>query len=112
MIWIAFDVDGTLSCSGGPIPVARVEDLADLTTTFRVGLCGNANLVRDHEPALWGLMDFTEHAFPDEKTDALFRISRGAAFDDPLFLFIGDALTDKVAADAAGWTYIHPRDFR
>lgn len=100
-IIIAFDVDGTLEISGGPIPVRRLQELRMAGVV--VGVVGNWELAIKKINAL----DFYQAGIPD-KASILRALGAGRA----LKIYVGNELADKVQAEKAGWIFIWAKDFR
>lgn len=99
MILIALDVDGTLDCAGGPVPVALLEDLNEAED-------GPIICIVSPSPAYSG---------------DLARISDGARDDNlrrfaatvpqaHVRLYVSDN-QDHQAAHAAGFALVHPDEF-
>jgi hypothetical protein len=97
-VLLAFDVDGTLDSSAGPVPVARLHELAELAAC-RVVIVSPSPA---RPPGFWEVIS-------DDRAGNL----RAAAAEFPadLRLYVSDN-EDRDAAKAAGFSYVDRHDFR
>jgi hypothetical protein len=97
-VLLAFDVDGTLDSSAGPILVTRLHELAELPEVKIVIVSPSAA----RPPGFWEIIS-------DDRTANL----RDAAAEFPadLRLYISDN-EDREFARQAGFTYVDRNDFR
>jgi len=100
-ILIAFDVDGVLRISGGPIPSEWVIRLWERGAI--VGFSGN--WVKAKESGLDGL-DFYEPS----GVEALKRIKE--KFKADIYIHVGDLEEDRKCAEQAGFTFIWANQFK
>ena len=100
-VLFAFDVDGTLDISGGPIPHRWLYKLKEKGAI--VGFAGNYDKARR-----MGLVDFDFYNTGDP--NALESIRR--KFEADLYVHIGDVEEDRESARLAGYTFVHAKDFR
>jgi len=100
-ILIAFDVDGVLQISGGPIPSKWVIKLWERGAI--VGFSGN--WVKAKESGLDGL-DFYEPS----GVEALKRIKE--RFRADIYIHVGDLEENKKCAEEAGFTFIWANQFK
>jgi len=98
---IAFDVDGTLDISGGPIPATHL--LALQKCGLLVGVVGNWKRAFESVKGL----DFYQAGIPS-KTEILRALGAGKA----LRIYVGDTDEDREEAMKAGWNFIHAGDYR
>jgi hypothetical protein len=97
-VLLAFDVDGTLDSSAGPVPVARLHELATVP--------GCAVVIVSPSPARPS--GFTEFIADDR----LANLNAAAArYPAPLRVYVSDNL-DREIARQAGFTYVDRNDFR
>jgi len=101
LLVVAFDVDGTLEISGGPIPLSKLWELKKAGVV--VGVVGNWELAIKHIRGL----DFYQAGIPN-KAEILRAIGEGKV----LRIYVGDTEDDAGQALAAGWIFLYPRDFR
>ena len=97
---LAFNCDGTLEISGGPIKLNTLRRLQK--EGWRIGICGNWHLVSN----LFDSLDFYVGP-PQSKAENLKREGRGFG----LKIFIAASLADKEAAIKAGWDFTFAKDF-
>lgn len=95
---LAFDCDRTLEISNGPIKLDTLKHFQK--EGWRVGICGNWQLVKKHFDSL----DFYTGV---PKAENLKREGRG--FE--LKIFVAASLADKEAAIKAGWNFTFAKDF-
>jgi len=98
---VAFDVDGTLEISGGPVPLWRLRELKEAGVI--VGIVGNWELAIRHIRGL----DFYQAGIPS-KSGILRAIGEGKV----LRIYVADTEEDARQATLAGWIFLHPKDFR
>lgn len=96
---IAFDCDGTLEISKGPVPLDTLKILQ--TGGWRVGICGNWELAKKHIDSL----DFYR-GVPKAKSLA----GEGRGFE--VKIFVADAAPDEEAAKEAGWSFVYAKNFK
>jgi hypothetical protein len=97
-VLLCWDVDGTLDCSAGPVPVTRLLDLDELA--------GCAVVIVS--PSAARPSGFAER-ISDDRAANLRAAAEG--FPADLRLYISDN-QDREAAEAAGFTYVDAADFR
>jgi hypothetical protein len=97
-VTIAFDVDGTLETSAGPVTVDRLEKLRAAGS--------NIVIVSPSDARPRGFYERIEG--PDRQSNL-----RLAAYDFPadLYLYVSDN-NDRAEAEAAGFTYVEHTEFR
>lgn len=95
---IAFDCDGTLDISNGPVPVDTLKGLQ--RKGWRVGICGNWKLAKKHIDSL----DFYDGS---PKAQNLKQESR----DFEVRIYVADTPEDEQAAREANWQFIYAEDF-
>jgi hypothetical protein len=95
---IAFDCDGTLQISNGPVPVDTLKELQK--KGWRVGICGNWKLAKKH-------IDSLDFYVGSPKTESLEQ--QGRNFE--LKIYVADTLEDEEAAREANWRFIYAQDF-
>jgi len=100
-ILFAFDVDGTLDISNGPISSKWLYKLKEKGAI--VGFAGNHDKAKKE-----GLLGFDFYDTGDP--EALERIKK--KFKADLYIHIGDTEEDKESARKAGFTFIRAEDFR
>lgn len=98
---IAFDVDGTLDCSQGPVPVARLKELVSVGCIIII-VSSSANRpggfieVLSPTEGRRGSLEEVKRKYPQEK----------------LFIYVSDNPGDDALARGLGYSYIHPSNFR
>ena len=98
MVLIAFDVDGTLDCSQGPVSVERLRYLS--TEGIRIVIVSpSRNRPQGFEESIQGNRFENLKAIPNQE-GLLFK------------LYISDNHGDDEVAKAAGFSFCHPWDFR
>lgn len=97
-VLLAFDVDGTLDSSAGPVPVARLRQLATLPGCVVV-------LV---SPSAARPPHFVEYISDDREANLRAAAER---YPSALGLYVSDN-GDREVARSAGFTYVDPSDFR
>jgi hypothetical protein len=105
---IMFDVDGTMAVSQqGPIPMDFIYYLGE---RHCIGICGNwaaAYLSTN-------IKDFKRFTFVDtastSKAAHLAAIKKFCMFEE--YIFVGNAESDKAAADEAGWKFVWAKDWK
>lgn len=95
---IAFDCDGTLEISKGPIKLETLTRLKE--EGFKVGIVGNWQLAKRHITTL----DFYTNG---NKVNALVELGKGHVFK----LYVADLHSDREAANQAGWNFIYGSEF-
>lgn len=95
---IAFDCDGTLEISNGPVSLDTLEELQK--KGWRVGICGNWQLAKKH-------VDSLDFYVGSPKTQSLKQ--EGSDFE--LKIYVADTLDDEQAAKEANWQFIYAQDF-
>jgi hypothetical protein len=108
---LAFDVDGTLDTSSGPVKVERLLHLHEIWGWRIVIVSPSSAYPKRSEP-----IDGNDSLFPrfvagPNRTDNLMA-ARAAYATEGIYLYVSDNGGDDVTALAAGYTYIHPKDFR
>jgi len=98
---IAFDVDGTLNISGGPIPATHLLNLQRCGLV--IGVLGNWRRAFD---SIKGL-DFYQAGIPS-KAEILKALGTNKAFK----LYVADTDADREEALKAGWNFIYAKDYR
>ena len=93
---ILFDVDGTLDCSGGTVPVDRLRELA---------LAGYTIIIVS--PSVARPEGFLEILSGEVRRDNLEEVKRKYP-EEKLGLYISDNPEDDVLARELGFCYIHP----
>ena len=97
MVLVALDCDGTLDCSGGPIPVERVLGLdAIVVVVSPSGACASLPFPK----------------FVDGQTRGENLRKAKQAYNQKLNIYVSDNPGDDQVAAQEGFTYIHPKDFR
>ena len=102
----AFDVDGTLEISAGPIKMAAVRALAASGRETVVGICGNWAVLVRADP---GWFDYISFLGPMAMTtvDFLHQLSQYLRdADAPEFVMVGNEPIDAMSAHGAGWRYL------
>jgi len=102
LVTIAFDVDGTLQISGGPIPIGRLKELK--AKGVAVWIVGNYGKIVEFR-----LQDTFPNGNPRglPKHEALLQLG-----GDFLCIYVGDTSEDEVAAKTAGWIFCWAKNFR
>ena len=95
---IAFDCDGTLEISNGPIPLDTLKEFQK--KGWRVGICGNWKLAKLH-------IDSLDFYVGSPKTENLKQVGR----DFELKIYVADTPDDEKAAKEANWQFIYAQDF-
>jgi len=98
---IAFDCDGTLEISNGPIRLARLMELKQAGLV--VGIVGNWMVAIKQIKGL----DFYQAGIPT-KAEVLKALGEGAA----LKIYVADTDEDKRQAYEAGWNFLRANEFR
>jgi hypothetical protein len=103
MILLAFDIDGTLDTSAGPVAWAKVRALEAVGIWVHLGLVSpSGNGPKDGTPVYL--------APSEQRVENLLMFAR--AFPTALWrLYVGDTPDDAAAAVAAGWGYSNPENF-
>lgn len=102
----AFDVDLTLDCAGGPIPISQLYLLS--AQRHIIGICGNWPVFVHAVPDWQFLVSFIG-PMGVSKGNMLTMISTFMRADE--YILVGNAPQDLDAAKAAGWTFISENDF-
>jgi histidinol phosphatase-like enzyme len=95
---LAFDCDGTINISGGPIPLGLLKDLS------RYGLAVYV-VSQSWACASCGLPVFA----PYDRVTTLSELRR--VVDADRYIYVGDSADDFKAAQLAGWEFIYAKDF-
>jgi len=95
---IAFDCDGTLEISNGPVPLDILRELT--RKGWRVGICGNWKLAKKHIGDL--------HFYLGSPKAENLR-EEGRNFE--LRVYVADTPEDEQAAREADWQFIYAKDF-
>lgn len=96
---IAFDCDGTLEISKGPVLLHALKMLQN--QGWQVGICGNWQLAKKNIDSL----DFYRG---EPKGETLKQ--EGREFE--VKIFVGDTLSDEKVAQEVGWKFIYAKDFK
>ena len=102
----AFDVDGTVEVSSGPVPVAALRDLH--AAGHIVGLCGNWGLFIQRVPDWARFIAFLGPVLI-EKAAFLAQLKTYAMADR--YVMVGNEDPDKAQAVGAGWEFVREADF-
>ncbi len=97
---ILFDVDGTLDCAGGTVPVDRLRELALAGYTIII-VSPSANRPE-------GFLEIPSSG--ENRRDSLEEVKRKYP-EEKLGLYISDNPEDDVLARELGFCYIHPSNF-
>ncbi len=97
---IAADVDGTLDCSGGPVPVASLRNLDLLEQDCTVVIVSPSG----NRP-----QGFAEEISGDRLANLLAVRTR---FPANIYIYISDNSGDNLLSARGGFVYCHPNDFR
>ena len=97
---ILFDVDGTLDCSGGTVPVDRLRELALAGYTIIIVSPSSARPKGFHE-----ILSRLEN-----RRDSLEEVKRKYP-EEKLGLYVSDNPGDDVLARELDFCYIHPSNF-
>ena len=100
MILIAFDCDGTLDSSDGPIPVSRLYELNIPPYIQIVIVSASPFCVRLPFPR-----------FVSENTRLENLLTAAIRYPSTLNLYISDNTGDDMVAKMAGYIYCHPKNF-
>jgi len=103
MILIAFDCDGTIDIANpeGPIPVSRLYELnshpyIQVAIVSASPFCARLPFPR----------------FVSENTRLENLLAAAIAYPSILNLYVSDNTGDDIISEYAGFTYIHPKNFR
>lgn len=96
---IAFDCDGTLEISKGPVLLHALKQLQ--RSGWRVGICGNWQLVKRH-------IDSLDFYTGEPKAHNL----KEMGYDFQTKIFVGDSAGDEQAAKEVNWQFIYAKDFK
>lgn len=98
---IACDVDSTLDCSAGPVPVARLRELADTGYTVII-----VSVSANRPP---GFIEILSDA--QNRRNSLEEIKRRYP-EEKLYIYVSDLPADADLCRDLGFSYIHPNNFR
>jgi len=99
-ILVAFDCDGTLDTSDGPIPVSRLYDLNSPPYIQVVIVSASPFCARLPFPR-----------FVSENTRLENLLAAAIRYPSLLNIYVSDNPGDNMTAKNAGFCYIHPKDF-
>jgi len=98
LVVFAFDCDGTLQPGGGPISLDTLQELKKYALVYIVspsGACKNLNF--PHYTVFGG------RHLALEGLKAKVKAER--------YIYVGDTITDQLAAQVAGWEFIYADEF-
>lgn len=100
MILIAFDCDGTIDASDGPIPVSKLYDLnippyIQIVVVSASPFCARLPFPR----------------FVSENTRLENLLAAAIHYPSTINIYVSDNPGDDINAKMAGYVYIHPKDF-
>jgi len=98
---IACDVDATLDCSDGPVPVPRLRELALAGYTVVI-----VSASAKRPPGFIEILSGTQ-----DRRNSLEEVKRRYP-QEILFLYLSDNPNDEALARELGYCYIHPKNFR
>jgi len=102
MTLYAFDVDGTLEVSEGPIKLGVLRNL--IAQGHPVYIVGN-----------YGKLSQTTLEFPNgnlfSTKESSLKILSERHPEQTQKIYIGDVETDKTSAESAGWQFVFAKDF-
>lgn len=98
---ILFDVDGTLDCGGGPVPVERLRELVSAGYTI-ITVSFSTN-----RPS--GFIEIPSNA--ENRRDSLEEAKRRHP-EEKLFLYVSDNPGDATLAQELGYCYMYPSSFK
>ena len=98
---VCFDVDGTLDCGGGPVPVARLNELV---AQGHAMIIVSTSLNRPQ-----GFVEVLSRMY--KRKDSLEEVKKRYP-QGGLFLYVSDNPGDDEVCRATGFTYVRPEDFR
>jgi FMN phosphatase YigB (HAD superfamily) len=99
-ILIAFDCDGTLDSSDGPIPTSKLHDLNAFPYIQIVIVSPSPFCVQ---------LPFPRFVSGDTRLENLLAAS--LAYPASLNIYVSDNPGDDITAKNAGFIYVHPKDF-
>ncbi len=95
-VLIAFDCDGTLNSSDGPIPISRLHEL---------NVPPYVQIVIVSASPFCARLPFPRFVSENTRLENLFR------YPSTLNIYVSDNLGDDMTAKMAGYVYCHPKDF-
>lgn len=104
---ICFDVDGTLETSNGPVKTSRLVSLKDW---------GHRVIIVSPSPHFPRYADTDDPVFPnvsgnDTRLENLLEAKQMFGSEE-FYLYISDNPGDDEVAKQAGFSFMHPKDFR
>lgn len=100
MILMAFDCDGSLNSSDGPIPVSRLHEL-NIPPYIQVVIVSASPFC--------SRLPFPR--FVSENTRLENLLAAAIRYPSTLNIYVSDNTGDDMNAKMAGFSYIHPKDF-
>jgi hypothetical protein len=100
MILIAFDCDGTVDSSDGPIPVSRLHEL-NIPPYIQVVIVSASPFC--------SRLPFPR--FVSENTRLENLLAAAIRYPSTLNIYVSDNIGDDMTAKTAGFVYCHPNDF-
>lgn len=100
MILMAFDCDGSLNSSDGPIPVSRLHEL-NIPPYIQVVIVSASPFCAQ--------LPFPR--FVSENTRLENLLAAAIRYPSILNIYVSDNLGDDMNAKMAGYVYVHPKDF-
>jgi hypothetical protein len=99
-VLIAFDCDGTLDVSDGPIPISRLYEL-NVPPYIQVVIVSASHFC--------SRLPF--HRFVSENTRLENLLAAAIHYPSILNIYVSDNTGDDMTAKIAGYVYCHPKDF-
>ncbi len=96
---IAFDVDGTLETSGGPVKIERLNELIDDGAKIAIvspSPSKPSGFIEINSGDRFKDLQHCKKDYPDEE----------------IYLYVSDNLGDDWLAMKAGFTFVKPKDFK
>lgn len=100
MILIAFDCDGTIDSSDGPIPISRLYD---------INIPPYIQVVMVSASPFCSRLPFPR--FVSENTRLENLLAAAIRYPSTLNIYVSDNTGDDINARMAGFVYVHPKDF-
>ena len=100
-VLIAFDCDGTLDSSDGPIPVSRLNE---------INIPPYIQIVIVSASPFCSRLPFPR--FISENTRLENLLAAAIRYPSTLNLYISDNTGDDIISEHAGFVYLHPKNFR